>query len=563
VGEGKVEVDGLERFAFNNAKGVAAVVKNEWMESEISEMIRIESTRTDLLPATDGVEHLPSCDPAVVKLFEGHENIFINEALGKTRPRPTDFYELRDEGAPGVDEIDCGGVHENPAATEAEVCPPLVDGLASLPDPKRGDDSGMGGAEPTLAATSAREAGLAILARACLHVEEASPSQTKAEGVGIKAIPYQLDEKLPVEGVTEPVVPEERNVAPETNITSFDVGPLVVSHQDTSYFSASQSHEDMTVEVEKCAGPASVPIDDIPAADMTGPKTLPVAGETTDSNSASCEISPMATAAQSSPCPGLIDGTTNSETTSSKSSPAGAEPTTPYQILGEAPGSETAVCGVLAEAEDPEFAQQALAHEMPKPEDVTLGLSPALKMTVCETPCFEAPASFNTACPGTTPAAPGPTAPCQVLAGEVLDSEKSDDEISSMAKAVAPRCKGLAEETSVAQSDAAVDHLLVIINAALAKQEPPVSRPSQDEELSTAAQVVLAEEASAPISGQEAESSQAFQAALAKEGPVPGVSQDTGSPHAVEGALTEGSSQGDEPQAKAASDPDDGQALVG
>jgi hypothetical protein len=353
----------------------------------------------------------------------------------------------------------------------------------------------MGGAEPTPAATFAREAGLAILARACLHVEEASPSQTKAEGVGIKAIPYQLD--------------------------------------------------------------------DAPAADMTGPKILPVAGETTDSNSASCEISPMATAAQSSPCPGLTDGTTNSETTSSESSPAGAEPATPYQILGEAPGSETAVCGVLVEAEDPAFAQQALTHEMPKPEGVTLGLSPAPKMEVCETPCFETPASFNTTCPGITPAAPGPTAPCQVLAGEVLDSEKTDVETSSMAKALTPRCKSLAEETSVAQSDTAVDHLLVIINAALAKQEAPVSGPSQDEELSRAAQVVLTEEASAPISGQDAESSQAFQAALAKEVPVPGASQDTGSFPAVEGALAEGSSQGDEPQTKAASDPDDGQALVG
>ncbi len=490
-GEGKMDVDGSERPASKNPQGVAAVIEAESLELALSEMIRTESTRTDLLTLINGVEHLAARNPAVVKLFEGRENIFINEALGKTRPRPTDFYELCDEGKQAVEEMDCDSGYEKPATTETEeACPAAVYGLARHFN-ANGDDNVMSDAGPSAAPTPDVESGLVILAGACHLVEAALPSQTKSEGVGIIVIPNmpdQLDDKLNMEGVTEPAPTEESEEASESRVMSCEVGPLVVSQQNITAFWTSQTHDDTAMEVEEGSAPVSAPAEDAIDADMTGSTTSPGTGERSDLESIRDEISPTANA-QTSPCPGLVKETPDSEMANSESSPAAGDPTTPGQIVLETLCSQVSVCEIAAEAESPASHEQVISDEMANPEEAIAELSPAAGIASGENIAADALAS-ETAQPGSMPADQDTTVPCQPVAGEVLDPEDPDVEISSVASAPTPPCQNPDEETFGAESDKAVEPLMDALYAALAERMALVAEPGKDGESPETAQVV-------------------------------------------------------------------------
>ncbi|KAK3901940.1 hypothetical protein C8A05DRAFT_34371 [Staphylotrichum tortipilum] len=560
--EGKMDVDDLVRPRSENANGAAPATEDESLEFEVLEMIQTESKKTDLLFLVNGVEHMSACDPTVVKLFEGQENIFINGALGKARPRPTDFYELRDEGEREVGEMDCEGVHEKPADTKAEEARmAAMNGLTICPALVGGADSGMSSPEHASAAEVAAAAGLVILARACLPTESAPFNQMETESIEIRAAPDRLDDQIPIEGVTEPATAEEAvDKSPENKVVACEVAFLKASRQDATDFSGAQCQDDTAMEVEESAAPTSGPVDKATDGDMAGPESLPVATEMSSSDSTPRSISPMANV-QTSPCPGLVEEAASSETTSFESSPAAGDPTTPCRVLGEALGSDTAACGTVAEAEKP-TSPKRIADETPCSESVEPASTSAAEISVCQNICVETPASEKARLE-ITPQSQDPTVPCQPLVGEAPESDKSDIGISPVATPPTPSCRSGAKETSVVESDKVVDPLLAVLDAVLAEQTTPVPEPGHDSELPPAVQAVPAKEATGPQPGQDAETPKDVQAVLPEEGLASMPGQEAEFPKVLQAAHLNEPSQGDEAPSKPAPGSEVSQAMAG
>ncbi|KAK3306904.1 uncharacterized protein B0T15DRAFT_157068 [Chaetomium strumarium] len=90
----EMQIDRPKTSAFKKRRDADHVAGVELFESDLFDMIRGESVKTDRLLLINGRERRGPYNPLLVRLFSGKQNVWVNDNLNTTRPCALEFFDL-------------------------------------------------------------------------------------------------------------------------------------------------------------------------------------------------------------------------------------------------------------------------------------------------------------------------------------------------------------------------------------------------------------------------------------------------------------------------------------
>ncbi|KAK4238624.1 hypothetical protein C8A03DRAFT_14903 [Achaetomium macrosporum] len=243
----EMEVDRPKTPAFEKRRDAdyAAEGEAELFASDLLDMIRAESVKTDRLLLINGLEHPGPYNPLLVKLFSGKQSVWVNENLNMTRPCSSDFLDLPLESKQQVEIIDFEMAGDSAMMLVEPGCPVGT----------KEEDAILVDTEPTVAVDFCSIATESMtVATGSLHVKNDPSNRAKPGQMGVEPVPTPInDGSLPEGDVQESTPVAGKNnpekIAGNSTSSATSAAPEAVDVDDTE-FSPTQPADDKSTAVE-------------------------------------------------------------------------------------------------------------------------------------------------------------------------------------------------------------------------------------------------------------------------------------------------------------------------